>query len=190
MIRSFLLDHEIEAHVLHENADSLWCGAVADCLLSVHETDFGFLNDAFSAPRETVTDESDFAESEFDEQDSAPLKFGWNYFLSVVLTVVVFVWAFFLVGVTLDALFEKMRERDPGIAEYRQPIEIADLVATGCVGLAGGLLVAVAILGARQLRPDERGKFSINARCIIFLIFWFTYNPILPLLWWIQSAFA
>ena len=190
MIRSFLLDHEIEAHVLHENAGHLWAGAVADCVLAVHETDLGFLNEAFSAPRETVTAESEFPESEFDEQDSAPLRFGSNYFLSVVLTGVAFVWVFFLSGVMLNALSEKMTVWEPGTIPYRQPIELADLVAATCIGLAGGLLTAVAIIAARHLSPDERGRFSINARCFIFLIYLFTCDPVIPIVWVVRAAFA
>jgi len=189
MIRSFLLDHEIEAHVLHENAGHLWAGAVADCVLAVHETDLGFLDEAFSASRERLTDESEFAKSGFDEQDSAPLKFGWNFFFTVGLTGLVMAWATFLLSVMWNALSEKMRERIPGVAEYRQPIEFTDLAVLTGVGILAGLCWAVAIPAARLLRPDEHGKFSINARCFIFLILWFTYNPILPIMWFLRSSF-
>jgi hypothetical protein len=192
MIRSFLLDHEIEAHVLHENAGSLWAGAVADCLLSVHQTDLGFLDGAFSAPRETVTDESEFAASEFDEQDSAPLKFGWDFFLSVALTAVVFVWSFTLLTLLfmfVNAFPKAVQVYDSALLEFRR-IHFTDIVSLTASGFVTGLLWAVAILAARLLRPNEHGKFSISTRCFIFLILWFTYNPVLPILWYVRFLFS
>jgi len=169
MIRSFLLDHEIEAHVLHENAGHLWAGAVADCLLAVHETDLGFLDEAFSAPRERLTDESEFAESEFAEQDSAPLKFGWDFFFRAALTGVVFVWSFvllYLVFLIVDSLFKPARPYDAPLLE----INLGDIIALTIVGFVAGLLGAIAMLVARLLRPDEHGNFPFGARCLILII--------------------
>lgn len=189
MIRSFLLDHEIEAQVLHENAGNLWAGAVAGCVLAVHETDLGFLHEAFSAPREKLTDDSLIPDSDFAEHDSAPLKFRWDFFLSVVLTAVIFVWSFGLLNLLflfVDAFPKAVQVYDSVLLDFRR-INFADIVSLTVCGIVAGLLGAVAILTARLLRPDEYGKFSINARCFIFLILWFTYNPAFPILWWFWS---
>jgi hypothetical protein len=188
MIRSFLLDHEIEAHVLHENAGHLWAGAVADCVLAVHETDLDFLDEAFSAPRETLTDESQLPDSDLPEQDSAPLRFGWDFFFRAALTGVVFVWSFallYLPFLFLDSFLKETRPYDSPLLE----INLGDIITLTICGFVVGLCWAVAILAARLLRPDEHGKFSINARCFIFLILCFTYNPILPILWYLRFSF-
>lgn len=191
MIRSLLLDHDIEAHVLHENAAHLWSGAVASCVLDVHETDLEFLHGAFSAPREALGDESPVQEGDVPEQDSGPTTSGWHFLTGVTFTGVISAWIASLAILLLalaNAYPKAVMVYDAGVLEFRQ-INFSDIATVTVFGIAVGLLWAVAIMAARLLRPDERGRVSIAQRCFIFLIFWFTWNPIPAMLWYLRSLF-
>ena len=191
MIRSFLLDHDIEAHVLHENAAHLWSGAVAWCVLGVHETDLEFLHGAFSAPREALGDESPREEGDVPEQDSEPPTFGWFFLTGVTFTGVISAWIWSLAILLLavaNAYPKAVVVYDAELLEFR-PINFSDIAAVTLYGIAVGLVWAVAIIAARLVRPDEHGRVSITQRCFIFLIFWFTYNPIPAMLWYLSSLF-
>ena len=172
MIRSFLLDHGIDAHVFHENADALWCGAFARPTLAICETDLPSVRDAFAAPRETLADDSPIPDCDFPENDPGPVRFDRGFFLSLALAGVVFAGSICLLNV-LFVLFETfpngLPKYDSGSLEPRPRIGIADLAAPACYGMLGGLLAGVAILAARQLRPDEHGRFSVGARWGILL---------------------
>jgi hypothetical protein len=191
MIRSFLLDHEIEAHVLHENAGNLWCGAVADCVLAVHGTDAEFLNEAFSAPREKVTDESEFPASEFHEQESPPLHFGWNFFLSVGLVNVALAWSVLLLLIVLSVLLRLMGAGSSMPQTYAEPlisISLDDVLAlTALTGLTFvlGLLFALATVVGRLFRPSDNGDFSLPVRWAVFLVFWLFPDSWTPILWYL-----
>ena len=184
MIRSFLLDHEIDADVFHENADALWCGAFARPTLAICETDLPSVRDAFAAPRETLADDSPIPDCDFPELDPGPIRFDARFFLSTAVVGIVFVWSFCLLGILIlfaETFLSGFDTHKAGSAEPLLRIGIADFAFSMCIGILGGLLAGVAILAARQLRPDEHGRFSVGARCFIFLVFWFTYNP-LPLI--------
>ena len=188
MIRSFLLDHEIEAHVLHENADCLWSGAVAECVVAVHETDVEFLNEAFSAPREALTDESQLPESEFVEQDSPPLRFGWDFFFRSGLVGIAFLWGFVLVSlvfVFVDTFPNTVRSQESAVLQ----INLMDIIFPTVCGFLGGLLCALAMLVARTVRRDENGRRSFIGHCVVLCVVFFTYNPLFPILWWLCSLF-
>ena len=175
IIRSFLLEHDIEAHVIHENASALWCGAVAGSVLAVHETDLSFVMDAFSAPREQLSDDSEIPESDFSEVGPGPLRFDGGFFLSLTVTGAVFVLGFVILALGIDfvlSLPARFSEFEPRSLERRPPFEIVYvLYPLGC-GALGGLLAAFAIAIAREFCPDERGRVGFGSRCVILLILW------------------
>ena len=188
MIRSYLLDHEIEAHVLHENAGSLWAGWIAGCVLSVHETDLEFLGEAFSAPREKLTDDSPFAESGCVESDSPPLRFGWEFFLCLALSGIIFVWSFGLLGLLfklVDALPQAVQRYDSVLLDLHH-IRFREIAELTCGGIGAGLSSAVLIILARTCQPREDGSFSAAWRLLVFFMVPLLCSaPLLTLLYFI-----
>ena len=191
MIRSFLLDHDIEAHVLHENAAHLWGGAVAGCVLGVHETELDFLHEAFSAPRAKPDDESPLQDGDVPEHDSESPTFGWHFLASMTLAGVAVMWIFSLAILLLmaaNAYPKSLQWYDADLGEFRG-INFSDIATVTVWGIVAGLLWAFAIIAARLLRPDEHGRVSISQRCFVLLIFWFTWNPIPAIVSYLSSLF-
>ena len=175
IIRSFLLEHDIEAHVIHENASALWCGAVAGSVLSVHETDLSFVMDAFSAPREQLTDDFEIPESDFSEVGPGPLRFDGGFFLSLTVTGAMFALGFAILALVIEFVLsipERLSEFEPGSLERRPHFEIAYLLYPLGFGALGGVLVGFATAIAREFCPDERGNVGFGSRCVILLILW------------------
>ena len=173
MIRSFLLDHDVDTEVFHENADALWCGAFAGSMLAISDTDLPSVKDAFSAPREALTEDSPIPDSDFPELDPGPIRFDARFFVSTAVVGFVFVWGFCLLGILvlfMETFLSGLGAHQAASGEPLLRIGIADFALPTCIGILGGLLASVAIVAARQLRRDEHGRFSTGARWGIFLV--------------------
>ncbi len=157
IIRTFLLEHDIEAHVLHENANALWCGAVARSVLAIHETDLPFVMDAFTSPREQLTDDSEIPVSEFSETGPGPLIFDANFFLSLMFFGAMFALGCAALALGIELLLSappRFAEYTPDLLERRPQITLADVINSLVSGALGGLSVGIAIAFVREFRPD------------------------------------
>ena len=184
IIRSLLLEHEIETDVIHQNASTLWAGGVAACVLAVRDEDMEFVYEALHAPREIVPDESVVADGDFQEDESGPVKFRWDFFLGTTLVGICFAWVAWLLGLLLLAFNQwpkPLRLFDPYVT-YHRPIELADLAVVTGSGALGGLLSALAFVAARWVRPDGNGRRPPVA-CFALALIFFPYTPPLLIVW-------
>ena len=185
IIRGFFNTHDVEAHVLHENAATFWCTSGPGCVLAIHETDLEFLPEILSAPRESLTDDEDIPSGDFSESGQGPMRYDSGFFLGMVLvrTAIVLGFCILCLGLHSIDLFLTGQLRDISEPVYSQiGFGMADVVAAIKAGMIGGLLAGVAIITARQFRPDATGIIPYILRCLL-LIYLCLSPPIVYVVW-------
>ncbi len=172
IIRGFLNTHDVETHVLHENAATLWCTSGPGCVLSIHETDLEFLPEILNTPRESLTDDEDIPAGDFTESGPGPMRYDSGFFLGMVLIGASLMLGFCILCVGLHSIdqFFTGQLRDISEPVYSQiGFGMADVVVAIAVGMIGGLVAGVAIITARQFRPDATGIIPSILRFLLLI---------------------
>ena len=185
IIRAFLSTHDVETHVLHENAATLWCTSGPGCVLSIHETDLEFLPEILSTPRESLTDDEDIPTADFSESGPGPMHYDSGFFIGMILLGVFYIMGFGILCLALYAIhsFALEQTNSVNVPIYQQlGLRASDVFASISAGLIGGLLAGVAIVTARQFRPDERGEMPIIPRWFTIILLCMT-EPIFYVIW-------
>ena len=185
IIRGFLNTHDVETHVQHENAATIWCTSGPGCVLAVHETDLEFLPEILSAPRESLTDDEDIPMADFTESGPGPMRYNIGFLLGMMLLGVAYIAGYGILCLALyqiDSLTSEQMQ-SVNVPIYRHlGLRVSDIFESISAGLIGGLLAGVAIVTARQFRPDERGEMPIIPRGFTIFLLCMT-EPIICVIW-------
>ena len=185
IIRAFLSTHDVETHVLHENAATLWCTSGPGCVLSIHETDLEFVPEILSTPRESLTDDEDIPADDFTESGPGPMRYDIGFLMGMMLLGVAYITGFGILCLALYQIDSLTREQlqSVNVPIYQQlGLSVSDVFTSISAGLIGGLFAGVAIVTARQFRPDDRGEMPFIPRCFTIFLLCMT-DPIFDVIW-------